>query len=141
MKKLFLDDYRNPDDCLKYCYVWYGADQLVYNDQDWYIVRNYNQFIKYIQDNGLPDLISFDHDLADAHYHESMYQGGKVYMKYLETTSEKTGYHCADWLVEYCMDNNLELPAFMVHSMNPVGRENIITLLENFKKQWKPHKQ
>ena len=45
MVKLFLDDIRKPPDV------------------DWFIVRNYNQFIDWIDKNGLPDIISFDHDL------------------------------------------------------------------------------
>ena len=47
---------------------------------------------------------------------------------------EKTGYDCAKWLVDYCMDNGLKLPEFEVHSMNPAGGENIRMYLENFKK-------
>jgi hypothetical protein len=136
MTKLFLDDVRNPSQCLSYCYKWYGLDNLRYKKEDWEIVRNYDQFVAWITENGLPDLVSFDHDLAEAHYHESMYKGGKVYMKYLETVSEKTGAHCAQWLIDYCIDNKKLLPEFMVHSMNPVGRENIISLLTNFKQHY-----
>lgn len=135
MKYLFLDDYRNPEDCLNYMAPRVGPDVSLYKSQDWSIVRNYPAFVEYILKNGLPDMISFDHDLADVHYHESMYQGRKVYMKYIETTSEKTGYHCAQWLVNYCIDKNEKLPAYIVHSMNPVGAENIMHLLENFKRR------
>lgn len=139
MIKLFLDDYRSPEDCLKYCYKWYGTNQLVYNEQDWAVVKNYPEFVNYIQQYGIPDLISFDHDLADEHYHQNMQEGKLNYytQDFLTNDCSKTGYHCAKWLTEYCMDKNLDLPQFMVHSMNPVGRENIITLLENFKTQWK----
>lgn len=127
---LFLDDYRLPLDCSKYMYKDIGSDNVIYTDStNWVVVRNYSEFISYLQNNTLPKLISFDHDLADAHYHESMYKDGKVYMKYLETTSEKTGYDCAKWLIEFCNETKQQLPQFIVHSMNPIGKGNIISLL------------
>lgn len=75
-------------------------------------VKSYFEFTEFILQNRLPDFISFDHDLGE----------------------EKTGYDCAKWLVNFCMDNNLQLPEFSVHSQNPVGKENIQLLLENFNK-------
>lgn len=49
------------------------------------------------------------------------------------TFSEKTGYDCAKWLVDYCIDNKLTLPKHVyVHSMNPVGKKNIQMLFTNF---------
>ena len=45
---------------------------------------------------------------------------------------EKTGYECAIWLVDYCMDNNLKLPNYYCHSMNPVGKDKIVGLLQSF---------
>ena len=45
---------------------------------------------------------------------------------------EKTGYDCAKWLVEYCLNNDLDLPFCFVHSMNPVGKDNINHLLKNY---------
>ncbi len=50
------------------------------------------------------------------------------------TFSEKTGYDCAKWLVNFCMDNNLELPEYYAHSMNTVGRRNILGYLDNYVK-------
>jgi hypothetical protein len=40
---------------------------------------------------------------------------------------EKTGYDCAKWLVEYCVEHGLKFPEYVVHSMNPVGKENILS--------------
>lgn len=92
MKKLYLDDVRPiPDGYLE--------------------VRSYAEFVAYITEYGLPDFISFDHDLG----------------------LEENGYDCAKWLVNYCLDNDLRLPEFAVHSQNPVGKENISSLLNNFK--------
>ena len=91
MKKLYLDDLRvTPEDFDR--------------------VYNYADFVEYITQNGLPDFISFDHDLGE----------------------DESGYDCAKYLVEYCIEHNLPLPKFSVHSQNPVGKENIERLLNNF---------
>lgn len=48
---------------------------------------------------------------------------------------EKTGYDCAKWLIDYCIDNDLELPKkVLVHSMNPTGAENIKSLFNTYNK-------
>jgi len=124
--KLFLDDIRSPQDCAKYMHTRIGAKNPIYTEGDWYTVRNYEQFKKAIERFASSIThISFDHDLADAHYHESMYEGGKVYMKYLETISEKTGLDCAKFVIEYYSNHAYNWPEIFVHSMNPVGTENI----------------
>lgn len=74
-------------------------------------IRSYKEFVTYITDKGLPDFISFDHDLG----------------------LEESGYDCAKWLVNYCLDYGSRLPQFHVHSQNPVGKINILSLLNNFK--------
>ena len=53
-------------------------------------------------------------------------------INYVDMT-EKSGYHCAVWLTNYCVEKNLPLPDFQVHSMNPAGKQNIIQLLNRFK--------
>lgn len=115
---LFLDDIRYPIEAYHY------SKQDIFLRRDWHIVRNYDQFVNRILAKGLPEMISFDHDLADEHYLKA---DPKEFV-------EKTGYDCAKWLVEYCMDHHLDLPKFYSHSMNPVGKENIERLLKNFKK-------
>ena len=123
--KLFLDDLRNPKDVYGY------YKHKIYLDEDWVIARNYDEFITIIEEKGVPNFISFDHDLADNHYDNN---GGKIpYDDY----QEKTGYQCAIWLSEYVVDNMAPLPDYKVHSMNPVGRENIIYYLENLRKFYK----
>jgi hypothetical protein len=47
MKKLYLDDIRTP------------------KTKGWDIVRSYDEFVKWIEENGLPDKLSFDHDLGE----------------------------------------------------------------------------
>ena len=112
--KLFLDDIRIPKE------VWDYTTQKIYLAKDWVIVRSHKEFAKWITKNGLPDFISFDHDLSDIQYKKNF--------------KEETGYTSAQWLVDYCLDNNKSLPEFFVHSMNPIGKEKINSLLNNFKK-------
>lgn len=127
-KRLFLDDTRHNYDALQM------LGYVVYKEK-WDIVRNYDEFTSWIEKNGLPDLISFDHDLADTHYTPQEYWDD--YHKSAEYQAslnhqEKTGLDCAKWLVEYCLDNKVKLPKYLVHSANPVGRDNIFYLLRNF---------
>lgn len=130
--KLFLDDIRVP----RAAYLYMGITDYAVND--WEVVKNYDEFVNIIQknfENGMfPELISFDHDLADEHYRESMMNDPEKYNGYYDSFKEKTGLDCAKWLVDFCMDNDLELPKYYVHSMNPVGRQNILSYLNNFSK-------
>ena len=96
MPKLYLDDIRNP------------------KTKGWTIVRNYYEFVKEIDEHGLPDEISFDHDLGE---------------------DAKTGYDCAKWLCEYCWMNGIPIPPYNVHSANPVGRDNIIGILKSYEEK------
>ena len=113
-KILWLDDYRNPYEWIPYIKMVYPRMVKEPNVVIW--VKSYNEFVEYITNHGLPDAIGFDHDLAD------------------EGPNEKTGYDAAKFLVEYCLENNADLPEFESQSTNPAGRENIINLLNNFKR-------
>lgn len=128
--KLFLDDERKPSQ-VKWLEMPLGP---------WVIVRDYATFVGYITKNGIPTFVSFDHDLADEHYRQSMYDKDKHYTSYYTdgTFKEKTGFSCAKWLCEYCLDNNLPFPDYQVHSMNPVGKENITQYIESFKRSRTP---
>jgi len=131
---LFLDDIREPQDA-----YFYTSNDL-YRNANWFVVRSYNEFVRHIQNNGLPDYISLDHDLGDEHYiSPKNYVNTETlknhYEENVDTYTEKTGYHCAEWLVNYCLDNNEKLPRYFCHSMNPVGKEKIISLLNNFNKR------
>jgi hypothetical protein len=110
MKKfLWLDDIRNPN-----LYMWQIQYMPNYNeDSDSIIwVKDYNEFVSWINQNGLPNEIFFDHDLG----------------------KDESGYDVAKWLVDYCIDNNLDLPKWKIQSANPVGRDNINGLLNNYNK-------
>ena len=49
--KLYLDDIRIP------------------KTEGWVIVRTYDEFVNWITKNGLPEEVSFDHDLAEINHH------------------------------------------------------------------------
>jgi hypothetical protein len=109
-------------------------------------IKNYNDFVNFITAKGLPDAICFDHDLSDFQafyngYPEKLEQALKDAEevgrldKWTETlANEKTGMDCVKWLCEYCLDNNKELPLYNIQSANPVGKENMRSYLEQFKK-------
>lgn len=123
--KLFLDDVRTMTDCITYMHQRIGKKNPIYLERDWVICRNFGCFVNTIEDMGLPDFISYDHDLADEHYIKYLGEPFSETNQY----EEKTGYECARWLVEYCQSKGLKIPEFAVHSMNPVGAERIFSLL------------
>ena len=130
---LFLDDERIPVDCATYMYSR-GVDCRIYH-KEWVVVRSYGQFIKWIKENGLPEFISFDHDLGDVPKLREELPIEEWFD--LENNRELTGMDCAKWLVNYCLDNNVSLPKWAVHSANPAGYDNIKGLLLSFEKQVK----
>tara|TARA_B110000858_G_C17421417_1_gene301308 strand:+ start:165 stop:512 length:348 start_codon:yes stop_codon:yes gene_type:complete len=106
-KLLWLDDIRNPllDN-------WLSEYAPEFCDKKGGViwVKNSEEFLNWINSNGLPYMICFDNDLG-----------------------EKTeGYDLAKWLVEYCLDNDLELPNYGVQSANTVASIKIKNLFNNF---------
>jgi len=101
MTRLFIDDIRDP------------------YDDDFVVVRSYNDAVHYMRQHGCPLFISFDHDLGEA--------------------DERTGFDVAKWMVERDLnDTGKFIPNefdFHVHSANPVGVGNIIGLLAGYLKQ------
>jgi len=118
-KKLYLDDIRTP------------------KSEGWDIVRSYQEFVDWITENGVPDEVSFDHDLSREHTKYFFDNGGHDNPPNPQDTefTEKTGYDAAKWLCEYCWTNGIPLPTWNVHSANPVGRDNIKQLINNFEKK------
>jgi hypothetical protein len=113
--RIFLDDERMPA-------------QVTWVDMPlgpWTILRSYNEFVSFIKRNGIPEFITFDHDLSWEHYEPEIDPS-----KY----DEKTGFDCAKWLVEKCLNENIDFPEYQVHSKNTVGKENIISYIESFKR-------
>lgn len=118
---LFLDDVRTPHNV-----TWVNLPP----DQHYSVVRNYNEFVDLITLRGIPKFVTYDHDLADSHYGDGLRGDDINYNKY----KEKTGYDCAKWLVNECMKKGVKHPPYMCHSMNPVGKQNIINYIESYNK-------
>jgi len=79
---------------------------------DWVWVKTFNEAIKQLKTNLVTD-ISFDHDLGEG----------------------KSGYDVAKWIEkEFMLNEEYPLPNVEVHSSNPVGRQNILSLFTNLKK-------
>ena len=128
---LWLDDRRNP---------FLNEDEKVPRDiHEWNInwVLDYNQFVKWIDMYGLPDAISFDNDLHEDHYTPEYfwddYEASKKFQEWKSKSYKyKTGEGCAQWLVEYCNNNDEPLPEIFIHSANPVGADKIKQVIEDF---------
>lgn len=102
---LWVDDCRNPHD----------ADLLnispIAPPFEIYWAKSYHATIVYLEIQW-PDAVCLDHDL-----------GG-----------ERTGYDIAKHIVDRCMNEALPLPAYASQSDNPAGRENILHLLDNYRR-------
>lgn len=124
MYNLFLDDIRMPEDV-----SWVKLPKNV----EWVIVRNYKEFRKTILNKGIPEFVAYDHDLSDAHYdnYHSIDANGELGIDYDKFT-EKTGYDCCKFLVNHCNKLDVKHPDYVVHSMNPVGKKNIINYVESY---------
>lgn len=122
MYTLFLDDERSPDKV-----TWVTIPDM----HKILVVRNYDQFVECIETHGLPEFVCFDHDLADCHY-AAMLQDTNP-MAPFDYGSEKTGFDCAKFLVNHCADNGYKFPKYVIHSMNPIGKERISSYIENGK--------
>ena len=99
--KLYLDDIRNPK-----------SDEFM-------IVRSFEEAVKFVENNQIPEYISFDHDLGTD----------------INGWLLPTGYDFAKWLIEMDLDNIYQFPnnfQYNVHSANPIGKHNIETILDNY---------
>lgn len=97
--KLFIDDVRDP---LRV----YGESMIV--------TRSYGESVEWMKIHGVPEFISFDHDLGE----------------------DGSGYDVARWMVDMDMDSNYSfIPpdfTYKIHSANTVGRGNIRGLLDGY---------
>jgi hypothetical protein len=117
MKKLiYLDDLRIP------------------LDQEWIVVRNYDEFVDTINEIGLENigLISLDHDLGDSamkEWHTNVYHN---YTLDYDNITEKTGMDCTKWLVDQWLEGK-PVVTVKVHSANAVGSANMMGYINNYK--------
>jgi len=128
--RLFLDDFREPWHCLSYMGRRIGLKQSVFAE-DWTVVRDFRQFTEAVmRHHGEIALVSFDHDLCDAHYdHALMMDPAAMQAFYDRQDREMTGFDCAVWMREFFRSKGLPLPETLVNSMNPVGTANIEEVL------------
>jgi hypothetical protein len=120
---LFLDDVRKPKD-VSWVYI---------PKHPWTIVRNYNEFVDIIRKDGIPEYVCYDHDLSDEHYnnYHEINQLGQLGIDYNQFKS-KTGYDCAKFLCDVCVEQKVKHPSYVVHSMNPVGKLNIESYINSY---------
>ena len=121
MYYLFLDDVRNPVDV-----TWVELPQV-----EWVIVRNYNEFKNIIELHGLPEFVAFDHDIE-----ADIVDGDVRDLKNCKVIRGKTGHDCAKYLVNVCLAAKLPFPKYVVHSVNPPGKDAIISYIESYKKHY-----
>jgi len=129
-KLLWLDDLRNP-----FLNEEKKISSDIFNDWDIHWVLNYKDFVKWIELYGLPDAISFDHDLAKEHYTPSYFWDNYEESKNFQDWKSKsykyqTGEGCAKWLVKHCTYANKKLPKIFIHSANPVGVDKIKNVIK-----------
>jgi hypothetical protein len=131
MKRIYLDDVRTPV------------------SNDWIVVRNYDDFVKKVTEIGLGEIetISLDHDLGDTAMNEYFTNVSPNYKLDYNNITEKTGYDCTKWIVDYFYEMNpdriemsrsekgntkIKFPLVVVHSANPIGSANIMGYINNF---------
>jgi len=141
LKYCFIDDIRNPKDA----WIYPRRDekkQIITGrslenisgipNGNWDIVRTYDQFVDYLEKNGIPDVISFDHDLSDEmmrYYHVVTSKTGEI--NYEDITT-KSGLCCAKYLAAVCLEQNKKFPIWYVHSANKWGASNIKNYITDF---------
>ena len=116
--QLYLDDIRTP------------------NNDDWSVVRNYEELVSHIRLNGLDkyEVISLDHDLGDTAQREYYNNVSPNYQLDYNNILEKTGLDCAKWLVAESMNSKIPVPQIYTHSANPIGSANIMGYVNNYLK-------
>lgn len=127
---LWIDDIRDPltgNWIADFAPEYFSCKKIVW-------VKSYEEFTRWIKFNGLPSKICFDHDLGENVAIELVASGVEKLKAREIKKLAKSGFDCAKWLVDYCLDNSLQLPDWNVQSANPVGKENINSLLSNAKK-------
>ena len=114
--RLYLDDIRTPV------------------DNDWIVVRNYDEFVAQLKLNGLGnfEVISLDHDLGEGAMVEYYTNVKNNYMLDYNNIEERTGMDCCRYLVSESMNEKIPLPQVYIHSANPIGSANMMGYINNY---------
>lgn len=91
---LWLDDYRDPKKD-----QWLVFSPITTEDLEVYWVKSYKEFIEWIENNGLPTAICFDHDLGGDIIREIADDNFKTFKTTKNLKNEKTGYDAAKSLI------------------------------------------
>ena len=119
---LFLDDIRFPE----------NVTHVKIPKVKWHIVRNYDDFKYFIDNFGIPSVISLDHDLGIKSMEEFSKNG--LNYSYDRIGNEKTGLHCLEYLLNEIEGKRLKpIDQIYIHTINPIGKQNMINLLRNKK--------
>ena len=123
---LFLDDLRYPKDAYLAEKDISLIDATGIETNQWQIVRNYDSFVRDINTNGIPDTVSFDHDLHEEHirHYFAVTQPTGGVIEY-GNFSKKTGKSCAQFLVDKWIDAGQPPIQVYIHSANQYGAKNI----------------
>jgi hypothetical protein len=135
---LFLDDVREVRQAFLYDKNQSLTAASGIAEYKWDIVRSYDEFVKYIQKHGIPDVVSFDNDLWDVSYELSVNPTSEQLTKQFQMVGWqefeiKTGAHCAQYLVDACKAHGKRVPTYFIHTANSAARPIIREILENAK--------
>lgn len=101
----------------------------------WVLCRNFEEWVTYLSYNGVPDLVSFTHDLADEHFQDqAKYELQGIEAIQYNDFVQPTGLQCAQYLCAFCEQNGLPIQAVGVHCPErPMGAHNIRTAVNTYK--------
>ena len=133
---LMLDDVRVPTDVDTYIRL-----EPKFSTFPWIVVRNCKDFVSYIEEHGLPYMVALDHDLQESHYtpkeYWNDYEASKKWQEENEVNhTEPTGAGAAKWLVEYCRKHNVQIPYYILITMNPVGADVMSNILIKYRTEF-----
>ncbi|MFA7408275.1 MAG: cyclic-phosphate processing receiver domain-containing protein [Anaerolineaceae bacterium] len=129
---LFIDDERIPEDVT---WVAYTDPEI----RDFEVARNISHVVELLAFHGsMPDFISFDHDLGDhtasgaqiakflialdmADQHDLYFYGSEVKQEFLKILDDNRS--------KFRFSSDFK---FVVHSQNPVGKQNIEGILRGY---------
>lgn len=114
---LWVDDERDPYATIFRCdYTWVEHVVGKINPGNWNVIwlKNYKQFTNWIELEGLPDVICFDHDLGE----------------------QLTGKDCANYLMDILVEKDMLGPVVRCQSSNPGGKQDILNLINNWWIDW-----
>lgn len=127
---LFLDDIRFPKDAFLQKELSYLTEYSKIPENEWVIVRNYDDFVKTVEERGIPSAVSFDCDLASEHFKHYIKDSLITGIYEWENFKTKCGIHCAKYL-KHMLNPDSDIKVY-VHSANEEGRRIILDIMKDF---------